>query len=82
MTPAIKSIGSAAMVVVFVAGGGALAYARWTRPVAEADRALADDRFEPALAGYARAEARFDQAPAAKPLFAAEYDRPLETRAA
>ena len=75
MTPAIKSIGSAVMVVVFVAGGGALAYARWTRPVAEADQALADGRFEPALASYARAEARFDRAAAAKQLFAAEYDR-------
>ena len=61
------------MVVALVAGSSALAYARWTRPAADGDAALADGRYEAALASYGRAEARFDRFAAAKEFFAADY---------
>jgi len=61
------------MSVVLAAGVAAIAYARWTRAVADADAALADGRFEQALASYAEAEARFDRSAAAKQLFASDY---------
>ncbi len=73
MTSAARSVGAAAMVLVFIAGGAALAYARWTRSAADGDAAVADGRYEQALAHYAAAEARFDRFAAAKELFAADY---------
>src|SRR5713226_2374169 len=75
MTAAVKSIASGATVLVLLAGGAALAYARWTDPAADGDRAIADGQLERALAAYAHAEARFDRIGAAKQLFAADYDR-------
>jgi len=75
MTSAMKSIGSALLLLVLAAGGVSLAYARWTAEAAEADTALADGQLERALAGYAAAEARFDRLPAARQLFSADYDR-------
>src|SRR5439155_279360 len=42
MTRWTRSAGGAAMVLALVAGSSALAYARWTRPAADADAALAD----------------------------------------
>jgi tetratricopeptide (TPR) repeat protein len=75
VSAAAKAIASGAMVLALLAGGAALAYARWTSPIAEADRALADGDLEHALAEYAAAEARFDRVGPAKPLFAADYDR-------
>jgi tetratricopeptide (TPR) repeat protein len=66
------------MVLVLLAGATALAYARWTEPIADGDRAIAAGRLEPALAAYARAEARFDRVAGAKQLFAGEYDRVIE----
>src|SRR5262245_22472922 len=72
---AAKSLALGAMVVVLLAGGAALAYARWTDPIAEGDRAIADGQMDRALAAFARAEARFDRVPAAKQLFAGEYQR-------
>jgi hypothetical protein len=71
----LKSIASGAMVLALLAGGAAWAYAQWTEPVADADRAIADRQLERALAASARAEDRFDRLGAAKQLFAADYDR-------
>ena len=71
----VKSFASGATVLALLVGGAALAYARWTEPVADADRAIADGQLERALAASARAEARFDRLGVAKPLFAADYDR-------
>jgi tetratricopeptide (TPR) repeat protein len=68
-----RSAGAAATVLALVAGSSALAYARWTRPSADGDAALADGRYEEALASYARAETRFDRLAAAKEFFAADY---------
>jgi tetratricopeptide (TPR) repeat protein len=70
----MRSFGSAVAVLVLLSGGVALAYAQWTRPIDEGDAALAAGRLDTALASYARAEARFDRLPAAKQLFAADYD--------
>jgi len=74
MTP-LKSILAAAMVVVLLLGTAAIAYARWTHSIAEADQALADGKYDRALQGYAAAEARFDRIAAARQLFAADYNR-------
>lgn len=75
MTSAVKSVGSAVMVLLLLAGGTAIAYARWTRTIADADAALAQGDLERALGGYAAAEVKFDQLAAAKQLFPAEYNR-------
>jgi len=63
------------MVVLLVAGLAAIAFARWTRPVADADAALDAGNYPQALAGYAAGEARFDRMPPVKQAFAAEYNR-------
>ena len=61
------------MVLALAGGISALVYARWTRPTADGDAALADGRYEDALASYARDETRFDRLAAAKEFFAADY---------
>ena len=73
MSPLARSAAAVATVLVLLAGCAAIAYARWTRPAADGDAALADARYEQALARYAAAEARFDRFAAAKELFAADY---------
>src|SRR5262245_14586650 len=75
MTSAVKSIGSAIMAVLLLAGAAAVAYARWTRPIAEADAALAGGELAHALTGYRDAESRFDRMAVAKQLFPSEYYR-------
>jgi tetratricopeptide (TPR) repeat protein len=75
MTSGIKSIVLGLMVFVLLAGCTALAYARWTRPITEADAALAAGQFDRALASYGVAETRFDQIPPIKQLFSSEYNR-------
>ena len=73
MTPVMRSASSAVMVLLFIAGSAAIGYGRWMRPTAEGDAALADGRYDHALARYADAEARFDRFPAARELFARDY---------
>jgi len=73
MTPVVRSAAAAVMVLMLLAGGLAVAYARWMRPAADGDAALAAGRYEEALASYADAEARFDRVAAAKELFAGDY---------
>ncbi|HKB09466.1 MAG TPA: hypothetical protein VKD69_02390 [Vicinamibacterales bacterium] len=75
-----KSLVSAAAVLALLAGAAAVAYARWTDPIADGDRAVADGRIDGALAAYARAEQRFDRIAPAKQLFAREYDRAIENQ--
>ncbi len=72
---AIKSLGSVFMALLLVAGGAALAYARWTRPIADADTALADGQYARALDSYGVGEGRFDRLAPAKQLFTSEYNR-------
>lgn len=76
----MKAIGLALVVLMLLAGAGLVGYARWTHVVAEADAALANGQLDQALEGYERAAARFDRTPAARQLFAAEYDRVAANR--
>ncbi|PYR26129.1 MAG: hypothetical protein DMF98_09970 [Acidobacteria bacterium] len=73
MMTALRPLGAAAMAVVLLAGVAALSYARVTRPVADADAALADGRFEQALVSYAEAEARFNRYAPVRQIFASDY---------
>jgi tetratricopeptide (TPR) repeat protein len=71
----LRTLGAALVLVLFLAGASLVAYARWTRPIADADTALADGRLDDAIAGYRTGETRFDQLPAARQLFESEYAR-------
>jgi tetratricopeptide (TPR) repeat protein len=73
MATAATSIGAAACLVLFAAGLGATAYARWTRPIADGDAALANGQTARALAAYGEAEAQFDRLPALRQVAAADY---------
>ena len=75
MTTAVKSIGATLMAVLLLAGAAAVAYARWTRSIADADQALAGGQWDWALAGYADAEARFDRIAPARAFAASDYER-------
>ena len=64
------------MIALLLVAGVALAgYARWTAHVATGDEALADGRFDQAVAEYKIAEARFDAVPAVRQLANDEYTR-------
>ncbi len=71
----MKSLIATVAVLALLIGGGALAYARWTRPIEDADAALASGQLERALAEYSTAQGRFDRLPAARQVFASEYQR-------
>jgi tetratricopeptide (TPR) repeat protein len=71
----VKAIGSFVVVLMLAAGAAGLAYARWTRAVANADAALAEGQLDRARAGYAAAAGHFDRIPATRQLFASEYAR-------
>jgi len=75
MRPAVQWVGSAIVVMMLVVGSAAIAAARWTRPIAEADTALVQGEFARALASYHDAEARFDWFAPAKQIMPSEYDR-------
>jgi tetratricopeptide (TPR) repeat protein len=75
MTTAGKSLSATLLIVMLVAGVTAVGYARWTRPIAEADRALDAGQWDHALAAYATAEARFDRIPVARQFLADDYTR-------
>src|SRR5205814_4834534 len=53
--PSARHAASVVAILMVLAGGAALAYARWTAPIAEGDRAVADGQLDRALAAYARA---------------------------
>jgi tetratricopeptide (TPR) repeat protein len=69
----LRSSGAVVMVLVFIAGCAMVVYARWSRPAVDADAAVANGRYEEALARYGEAEARFERMAAAKELFADDY---------
>ena len=71
----MRAFVSTVAVLLLAAGVALIGYARWTRPLADADAALADGRLEQAVAGYQIAEARFDALPAAKQIVPVEYNR-------
>jgi len=72
---AAKSLVYGVAVLMLLGGGAALAYARFTVPVAEGDRAIVERHLDRALAAFSRAEARFDRFTVAKQLFADDYQR-------
>jgi tetratricopeptide (TPR) repeat protein len=61
------------MVAALISGVAALAYARWSHPTAAGDAALAEGRYDEALARYSEAERRFDRFAAARQFFADDY---------
>lgn len=73
-------LGAALVILLLGAGVAAVACARWTRPIAEADAALSAGRWEPALAAYAQAGARLDRLPVARQLLARDYARAAGAR--
>ncbi len=80
MMPVVRSAAAAAMVAMLLAGSAAVAYAAWMRPAADGDAALADGRYDQALARYADAESRFDRLAAAKELFGGDYAHVMANR--
>ena len=66
--------------LMLVSGAGLLAYARWTRAIADADAALAAGQLEQAVAAYESAETQFELTPAAKQLFGRDYARAASNR--
>ena len=75
MPTAVKSLGAALLIALLLAGVAAVAYARWTRAIADADQSMADGHWDRALGAYAAAEAGFDRVPAVRQLFDTEYTR-------
>lgn len=71
----LTTVGSSAMVLLFAGGCVAIAYARWTQPIVDADAATDRGDFVRALALYSVAETRFDSAPPLKRLMSSEYNR-------
>src|SRR5258708_9012129 len=74
----VKSLVYGVAMAMLLGGGAALAYARFTAPVAEGDRAIVEGHFDRALAAFSRAEARFDRLTVAKQIFADDYHRVIE----
>ncbi len=66
--------------ILLLAGVALIGYARWTRPIAQADAAIAGGRYDEAIAAYQVAEARFDAVPAVKQLLAIEHTRAIGGR--
>jgi len=75
MNNRVKTVGSAVMVVFLSCGFVMIVYARWARPIADADAAMAAGEVGRALEAYAVAERRFDALPPLKHLLSSEYDR-------
>lgn len=71
----MKAFGTLVVALMLLAGVGLLAYAEWTDVIADADAALARGELEHAVESYGRAELQFERTPAAKQLFAREYNR-------
>ena len=71
----LQHIAAVSAVFALLVGGAALAYARWSAPLLEADRALAAGDFERALAGYARVEGRFRWLPLSQQILPHDYAR-------
>src|SRR5947209_18486507 len=75
MRSAARTVGSVVMVVLLLVGCAAVAYARWTKPVVDADTALDAGDYPRALTNYAAGESRFDRLPPVKQAFVSEYNR-------
>jgi tetratricopeptide (TPR) repeat protein len=71
----MRALVSTVVVLLLVSGLTLVGYARWTGAIRDADAALASGNLEQAIAGYQKAEARFDALPAAKQIVPAEHTR-------
>jgi tetratricopeptide (TPR) repeat protein len=71
----VRAFASTLVVLLLAAGVGLIGYARWTGPLEAADAAVADGRYDQAVAGYQAAEARFDALPAMKQFLQIEHTR-------
>ena len=69
----LKHLKSVAVLVAVMAGSAALAYALWSKPLRDAEVALAAGNRDAALAHYVRAEERFKRFPIAQRLLPREY---------
>lgn len=69
----LKHLKSVAVVVAVMAGTAALAYALWSKPLLDAEVALAAGNRDAALAAYARAEERFKRFPVAQRVLPRDY---------
>jgi hypothetical protein len=66
------------MAVLLVVGLALIAYARWTKPLEEAQAAVREGNLERALERYAAAESRFAKVAPARTLFQRDYHTAVE----
>jgi tetratricopeptide (TPR) repeat protein len=71
----VPPVATFVLVLAFVAGCASLSYARWARPMFDADRALAAGDAHAALAAYSVAEKRFGRFLIMRQVFASQYNR-------
>jgi len=69
----VRPLPAVLLTLALLAGGAAVAYARWARPLVDADRALAAGETSAALEHYGAAERRFSRFAILRSLFATEY---------
>lgn len=70
----LKHFGTALALLTLLFGGAAIAYERWSRPIADGDAAIAAGQLEAAIVSYTLAERRFDTLPSLKEIAQADYD--------
>jgi len=75
MMSARRALVGALVLLLLVGGLAAVACARWTRPVADGDEALAAGDPARARAAYAIAVARFDRVPVLRQILTRDYAR-------
>ena len=68
------------MLALLAAGAAAMALARWTRPIADGDAALAAGDWDGATSSYAVARARLDGVPAVRQLLFRDYTRAVSAQ--
>jgi tetratricopeptide (TPR) repeat protein len=69
----IRPLPAVLLTLALLAGGSAVAYARWARPLVEADQALAAGETRTAIEHYAVAERRFSRFAILRSFFPGEY---------
>lgn len=71
----LKQLTTLALVLALLLGSVAVAYAYWSRPLLDAEAALAAADHDAALAAYAAAEARFRRIPLVQQVLPHDYAR-------
>jgi hypothetical protein len=75
MPSRVKPLPAFVFVLALLAGCAAVTYARWAKPLVDADRALVAGERRAALDGYAAVERRIGRFRILQHLFAADYSR-------